>query len=81
MKRSDHRVDPATRRSRVREVVLAVQGLWSEERFGYHGRFVSFEEARGRDPVPVTAMGARPDPARLEFLGSLRLDRLVPEPA
>jgi probable F420-dependent oxidoreductase len=133
----DHGVDPATRRSRVREVVLAMQGLWTEQRFSYHGRFVSFEEswlwpkpaqrpwpplivggrggarafgdiaeygdawmpdvnmfrpaafpglieelaeacrARGRDPVPVTAMGGTPDPGRLEFFESLGLDRVV----
>ncbi len=133
----DHGVDPATRRSKAREVMLAMQGLWTQEQFGYHGQFVSFEEswlwpkpvqqpwppvivggrggarafrdiaeyadgwmpdismlrtaalpglieeladacrARGRDPVPVTAVGARPDPARLEFLASLGLDRLV----
>jgi probable F420-dependent oxidoreductase len=133
----DHGVDPATRRSRAREVVLAMQGLWTEEKFGYHGRFVSFEEswlwpkpvqrpwpplivggrggarafrdiaeyadgwmpdvsmlrisalpglidelgdacrAQGRDPVPVTAVGAKPQPERLEFLASLGLDRLI----
>jgi probable F420-dependent oxidoreductase len=133
----DHGVDPATRRSRAREVVLAMQGLWSQERFAYHGDFVSFEDswlwpkpvqrpwpplyvggrggargfrdiaeygdgwmpdlnmlrpaalpglieelgdacrARDRDPVPVTAVGATPDPQRLEFLGSLGLERLI----
>jgi probable F420-dependent oxidoreductase len=133
----DHGVDPVTRRSRAREVVLAMQGLWSEETFGYQGRFVAFEEswlwpkpvqrpwppvivggrggarafrdiaeyadgwmpdvnmlrmsalpglidelggscrARGRDPVPVTAVGVRPDPGRLEFLGTLGLDRVI----
>jgi probable F420-dependent oxidoreductase len=133
----DHGVDPVTRRSRAREVVLAMQGLWTEEMFGYQGRFISFEEswlwpkpvqqpwpplivggrggarafrdiaayadgwmpdinmlrisalpglieelgdacrAQGRDPVPVTAVGARPDPERLELLGSLGLDRVI----
>jgi probable F420-dependent oxidoreductase len=133
----DHGVDPATRRSRAREVVLAMQGLWTQDTFGYQGRFISFEEswlwpkpvqrpwppvivggrggtrafadiaeyadgwmpdinmlrlsalpglieqlgdacrARGRDPVPVTAVGARPQPERLEALGSLGLDRMI----
>ncbi|TAM91444.1 MAG: TIGR03619 family F420-dependent LLM class oxidoreductase [Jatrophihabitans sp.] len=41
----NHGVDPATRRSRVRETVLAMQGLWGADRFGYDGRFVSFEES------------------------------------
>lgn len=39
----DHGVDPATRRRRVREHVLAMQALWSEEPSGYRGEFVSFE--------------------------------------
>ena len=133
----DHGVDPATRRSRAREVVLAMQGLWTQDKFGYQGRFISFEEswlwpkpvqqpglplivggrggtrafhdiaefadgwmpdinmlrlsalpglidelgdacrARGRDPVPVTAVGARPDPHRLEALAALGLDRMI----
>jgi probable F420-dependent oxidoreductase len=133
----DHGVDPVTRRSRAREAVLAMQGLWTEEKFGYQGRFISFEESwlwpkpvqrpwppviaggrggtrafrdiaeyadgwmpdvnmlrmsalpglidelgdacqeQGREPVPVTAVGARPDPGRLEFLGSLGLDRVI----
>ena len=133
----DHGVDPATRRSRVRETALAMQGLWTQEKFGYQGRFVSFEESwlwpkpvqqpwpplivggrggarafrdiaeyadgwmpdinmlktsalpglidelgdacggRGRDPVPVTAVGARPDPDRLEYLATLALDRVI----
>jgi probable F420-dependent oxidoreductase len=133
----DHGVDPATRRSRAREVVMAMQGLWTQQKFGYQGRFISFEEswlwpkpvqqpwpplivggrggtrafldiaefadgwmpdinmlrlsalpglidqlgdacrARGRDPVPVTAVGARSEPQRLEALGSLGLDRVI----
>ena len=32
---------------------------------------------RGRDPVPVTAVGARPDPGRLEYLATLALDRVI----
>jgi probable F420-dependent oxidoreductase len=133
----NHGVDPATRRSRAREVVLAMQDLWTEERSAYHGRFVSFEEswlwpkpvqqpwpplivggrggtrafrdiaeygdgwmpdinmlrrdalpglagelaeacrARGRDPVPVSAMGVTPDPERVEYLGALGFERLI----
>ena len=133
----DHGVDPATRRSRAREVVLAMQGLWTQPRFGYQGQFITFEEswlwpkpvqrpwpplivggrggtrafsdiaefadgwmpdinmlrmsalpglidelggacqARGRDLVPVTVVGARPEPQRLEALSALGLDRVI----
>jgi probable F420-dependent oxidoreductase len=133
----DHGVDPATRRSRARETVLAMQGLWTAERFGYDGRFISFEEswlwpkpvqrpwppvlvggrggdrafrdiaeygdgwmpdinmfrpaafpalieqladacrARGRAPVPISAMGATPDPERVGWLASLGLERMI----
>jgi probable F420-dependent oxidoreductase len=133
----DHGVDPATRRSRAREVVLAMQGLWTQPQFGYQGQFITFEEswmwpkpvqrpwpplivggrggtrafsdiaefadgwmpdinmlrmsalpglidelgdacqARGRDLVPVTVVGARPEPQRLEALGALGLDRVI----
>jgi probable F420-dependent oxidoreductase len=41
----DHGVDPATRHSQAREVVLAMQGLWPQEQFGYHGRFASSEKS------------------------------------
>jgi probable F420-dependent oxidoreductase len=133
----DHGVDPGTRRSRVRESVQAMQGLWREETFGFDGRQISFSEswqwpkpiqgpwppvivggrgsprafrdiaeyadgwlpdinmfrlaafpdlidqlaeacrARGRSPVPVSAMGGTPDPERIEHLASLGLDRIV----
>lgn len=133
----DHGVDPDTRRSRVKETVQAMQGLWTEEKFGFQGRFVSFEEswlwpkpvqrpwppivvggrgsprafrdiaeyadawmpdinmfrpsvfpdllkelaescvARGREPVPVTAMGASADADRIEALAELGVERAV----
>jgi probable F420-dependent oxidoreductase len=133
----NHGVDPATRRSRARETVLAMQGLWSADKFGYDGRFVSFEESwlwpkpvqrpwppvllggrggdrafrdiaeyadgwmpdinmfrpaafpalidqladacreRGREPVPISAMGGTPNPERVASLAALGLDRLI----
>jgi probable F420-dependent oxidoreductase len=39
----DHGVDPKMRRSIVREKVLAMQGLWSHDVFGFQGEYVSFE--------------------------------------
>jgi len=39
---ADHGVDPARRRDRVREVVLAMQALWSREVAEFVGEFVRF---------------------------------------
>lgn len=38
----DHGVDPATRRSRTREHVLAMQRLWQDDEASFTGRYVSF---------------------------------------
>jgi probable F420-dependent oxidoreductase len=40
----DHRVDPARRRATVRETILAMQALWSQEKASFAGELVSFEE-------------------------------------
>ena len=53
---TDHGVDPATRRSLVREKVLAMKGLWNNETFAFDGRFVSFEES-WQWPKPVQVGG------------------------
>ncbi|GDY29784.1 TIGR03619 family F420-dependent LLM class oxidoreductase [Gandjariella thermophila] len=39
---ADHGVDPATRRARAREHVLAMRALWREDVAGYRGEFVRF---------------------------------------
>jgi probable F420-dependent oxidoreductase len=39
----NHGIDVARRRERVRDVMLAMQELWSHEVAEYHGEFVSFE--------------------------------------
>jgi probable F420-dependent oxidoreductase len=39
----DHGVDPSVRRSIVREKVLAMQGLWTYDEFGFEGKHVQFE--------------------------------------
>lgn len=40
----NHGVDPATRRRRVREHVLAMQAIWRQDAAEFDGEFVSFEE-------------------------------------
>jgi alkanesulfonate monooxygenase SsuD/methylene tetrahydromethanopterin reductase-like flavin-dependent oxidoreductase (luciferase family) len=39
----NHGVDPRVRRSIVREKVLAMQGLWTHDEFGFEGKYVQFE--------------------------------------
>jgi probable F420-dependent oxidoreductase len=39
----NHGVDPGVRRSIVREKVLAMQGLWTHDEFGFEGKYVQFE--------------------------------------
>jgi probable F420-dependent oxidoreductase len=62
-----HGVDPATRRGRVREYMLAMTELWSKEVASYSGKFVSFEPSWAwpkpiQQPRPRTIIGgpARP---------------------
>lgn len=52
----DHGVDPATRRSKVREQILAMKGLWAEDEFEFQGRFVSFERS-WQWPKPIQHPG------------------------
>lgn len=40
----NHGVDPATRRRRVREHILAMQAIWGHDAAEFDGEFVSFEE-------------------------------------
>jgi probable F420-dependent oxidoreductase len=49
---ANHRVDYARRRDHVREVVLAMQALWSHEVASFEGEFVRFE-ASWQWPKPV----------------------------
>ncbi len=59
-----HGVAFRTRRARVRESVLAMQRLWAEEKAGFHGEFVRFEESwswpkpvqRPRPPILIGGM-------------------------
>ncbi len=64
----DHGGSKATRRAVVRERVLAMQGLWADDEFGFEGDHVRFAESwswpkpvqsvRGRRGVPVLVGGA-----------------------
>jgi probable F420-dependent oxidoreductase len=63
----DHGVDPATRRGRAREHVLAMRRLWEDEVASYRGRHVSFAPSWSwpkpvQRPLPVLVGGA-PSPA------------------
>jgi probable F420-dependent oxidoreductase len=59
----DHGVDPATRRGRVREHVLAIRRLWEDEVASYSGRHVGFAPSWSwpkpvQRPLPVLVGGA-----------------------
>ncbi|HZC11093.1 MAG TPA: LLM class F420-dependent oxidoreductase, partial [Mycobacterium sp.] len=66
---ADHGVDPATRRARTREHVLAMRNLWECEIACYKGRFVSIASSwswpkPAQRPLPVLVGGA---PSRVVF--------------
>ena len=59
----DHRVDPATRRARLREHVLAMRRLWEEEVADFQGDHVAFAPSwswpkPAQRPLPVLIGGA-----------------------
>jgi probable F420-dependent oxidoreductase len=58
----DHGVEPATRRARLREHVLAMRRLWEDEAAGFAGRHVQFAPSWSwpkpvRRPLPVLVGG------------------------
>lgn len=60
---ADHGVDPATRRARTREHVLAMRELWERDVAEFDGRFVSFSPSWSwpkpvQRPLPVLLGGA-----------------------
>jgi probable F420-dependent oxidoreductase len=64
---ADHGVDPATRRARTREHVLAMRELWEHEVAEFEGRFVRFGPSWSwpkpvQRPLPVL-LGGAPGPA------------------
>ena len=62
-----HGVDPKTRRAVVRESVLAMKGLWTQEEAGYEGEFVKFSPSWSwpkpvQWPNPPVVMGGAGGP-------------------
>jgi probable F420-dependent oxidoreductase len=62
-----HGVAPSTRRARVRESVLAMKGLWTEEAAAYDGDYVNFSESWSwpkpvQFPHPPVIMGGAGGP-------------------
>jgi probable F420-dependent oxidoreductase len=63
----DHGVDPKRRRAHVREVMLAMQALWSQEVAEFRGEFVSFAPSWAwpkpvQQPRPRVLLGGAPGP-------------------
>jgi probable F420-dependent oxidoreductase len=63
----DHGVVPSTRRALVREKVLAMKGLWSDEVAGFDGEHVRFEPSWSwpkpvQRPHPPILIGGGPGP-------------------
>jgi probable F420-dependent oxidoreductase len=64
---ADHGVDYRRRRAIVREKMLAMQALWSQERAAFAGEFVRFEESWSwpkpvQQPRPPVLIGGAPGP-------------------
>jgi probable F420-dependent oxidoreductase len=69
----NHGVDPHSRRARVRESVLAMKGLWTEEAAGYDGDHVSFSASWSwpkpvRFPHPPVIMGGAGGPVTFRHI-------------
>ena len=48
----NHGLDPRTRRSAVRETILSMKQLWTQDEASYSGRFVNFSESWSRSHTP-----------------------------
>jgi probable F420-dependent oxidoreductase len=69
----NHGIDTKRRRARVREVMLAMQELWSKEVAGFSGEFVRFEPSWQwpkpvQQPRPTVLIGAALGPTLLAHL-------------
>jgi probable F420-dependent oxidoreductase len=63
----NHGIDTKRRRARVRETMLAMQALWSQEVAEFHGEFVRFEKSWQwpkpvQQPRPRVLVGGAPGP-------------------
>ena len=70
----DHGVNPRTRRSAVRETVLAMKELWTKDEASYSGAFVNFSESWSwpkpvQKPHPPVLMGGAGGPITFRHLG------------
>jgi probable F420-dependent oxidoreductase len=70
----NHGIDVKRRRARVREVMLAMQTLWSEEVASFSGEFVQFEPSWQwpkpvQQPRPKVLIGAMPGPTLFAHVG------------
>lgn len=68
-----HGVDPRRRRARVREVMLAMQALWSKEVASFEGEFVRFAPSWQwpkpvQTPRPPVLIGGAPGPKLFEHI-------------
>jgi probable F420-dependent oxidoreductase len=69
----NHGIDVKRRRARVREVMLAMQALWSNEVAEFHGEFVSFEPSWQwpkplQQPRPPVLIGGAPGPKLFDHI-------------
>jgi probable F420-dependent oxidoreductase len=69
----NHGIDPRRRRALVREKMLAMQALWSQEVAEYHGDFVRFEASWMwpkplQQPRPRVLIGGAPGPVFFSHL-------------
>lgn len=70
---ADHGVDPARRRGVVREHVLAMKELWTQDEASFDGEFVSFEPTWSwpkpvADPHPPVIMGGAGGPVTFRHI-------------
>ena len=68
-----HGVDPSTRRRLVREKVLAMKELWTQDEAEFHGEFVNFDKSWAwpkpqQRPHPPIVIGASPTPLHFRHI-------------
>ena len=69
----DHGVDPKRRRAQVRESILAMKGLWTQDEAGYDGEFVRFSSSWSwpkpvQQPHPPILMGSAAGPTTFRHI-------------
>ena len=69
----NHGIDPKTRRRLVREKVLAMKQLWTQDEAEFHGEFVNFDKSWSwpkpiQKPHPPIVVGASPTPLHFRHI-------------